>query len=89
MIMRECGCFLVEFEEDQCFCVEFEDESQFCVDFGEIQKVSTGDYNDLNNKPSINEVVLKGNKTFEDLGDKTLTNFEIKEIFDRVFEGGQ
>lgn len=43
------------------------------------------DYELMDNKPSINEVELDGNKTFEDLGDSPLTNIEIKAIFDRVF----
>lgn len=59
------------------------------ADFGNTQIVHTDDYNNLYNKPSINEVELKGNKTFEELGDHLLTNLEIKEIFDRVFKGGQ
>lgn len=42
MIMPECGCFYVEFEEEKCFCVEFEKESQFCVEFGEIIMVEHG-----------------------------------------------
>lgn len=46
-------------------------------------------YEELVDLPSVNEVELIGNKTFEDLGDKTLTNVEIKQIFDRVFKGGQ
>lgn len=45
----------------------------------------TRNYNALTNKPSINDVVLIGNKTFEDLGDMPLTNLEIKEMFDRIF----
>lgn len=45
----------------------------------------TLNYNALTNKPSINDVVLMGNKTFEDLGDMPLTNLEIKEMFDRIF----
>ena len=47
----------------------------------------TGNYNALTNKPSINEVELIGNKTFDELGDHTLSNIEIKSIFDRVFKG--
>lgn len=46
---------------------------------------ATGDYNDLENKPSINEVELVGNKTFEDLGDSPLKNLDIQAIFNRVF----
>ena len=47
----------------------------------------TGNYNALTNKPSINEVELIGDKSFDDLGDHTLSNIEIKTIFDRVFRG--
>lgn len=34
----------------------------------------TTDYNTLSNKPSINNVVLEGNKTLEDLGIASITN---------------
>lgn len=47
-----------------------------------------GSYPPLTQKPSVNDVVLLGNKTFEDLGDHILTNIEIKTLFDRVFKGG-
>lgn len=47
-----------------------------------------GSYPPLTQKPSINDVVLLGDKTFEDLGDHILTNIEIKALFDRVFKGG-
>lgn len=47
----------------------------------------TGNYNALTNKPSINEVELIGDKSFDELGDHTLSNMEIKTIFDRVFRG--
>lgn len=48
---------------------------------------SPGRYPPLLEKPSVNSIVLLGNKTFEELGDHTLTNIEIKAIFDRVFGG--
>lgn len=48
---------------------------------------SPGRYPPLLEKPSINGIVLLGNKTFKELGDHTLTNIEIKAIFDRVFGG--
>lgn len=47
--------------------------------------VPARDYDDLTNKPSINEVELVGNKTFEELGDSPLTNSEIHAIYARVF----
>lgn len=52
------------------------------------ERITPGDYEKLAHKPSINEVELNGNKTFDDLGDHTLSNIEIKAIFDRVFKGG-
>ena len=74
---------------DVRFKATFKASGDLQADFGKVIKVHTGDYNDLVNKPSINEVELVGDKTFEDLGDRTLTNTEIKRIFDRVFKGGQ
>lgn len=84
-------CFTLEFEEEaKEFCLELEEETQgFGLCFSEAEQIHTDDYNDLINKPSINEVELKGNKTFEELGDRILSNAEIKAIFDRVFKGGQ
>ena len=76
--------------EEMCpgtFTADFLDEEELVVSFGEITKVNTGNYNDLFNKPSINEVELVGNKSFEELGDSPLTNIEIKSLFDRVFGG--
>ena len=45
------------------------------------------DYNRLDNKPSINGVELINDKSFEDLGVRTMTNFEILAVFNRVFGG--
>lgn len=55
-----------------------------------ISNASSGttNYEMLSNKPSINEITLIGNKSFEDLGVNTMTNLEIKELFDRVFNKG-
>lgn len=38
------------------------------------------DYNDLLHRPSIEDVVLEGNKTFPQLNLKTLTNLEIENL---------
>lgn len=44
----------------------------------------TSDYADLNNKPSINDIVLQGNKTLSELGiagaDETYTEAEINDL---------
>ena len=43
-------------------------------------RVIEKDYEKLKNKPSINGVELIKDKSFEDLGDHVLTNFEILEL---------
>ena len=55
------------------------------MDVGGVTVVCNDDYEALRNKPSINSVELVGDKSFEDLGDSPLTNLEIQEIFDSVF----
>lgn len=44
----------------------------------------TKNYEDLTNKPQINEVELMGNKSFEDLGSSKLTNIEIDNIINSI-----
>jgi len=44
-------------------------------------------YERLSNKPQINGVELVGDKNIEQLGVTTMTNIEIKSIFDNVFKG--
>lgn len=49
-----------------------------------LNLVISGSYNDLSDKPKINSVELVGNKTFEDLGAKRLTNSDIELIINSV-----
>ena len=44
------------------------------------ERVYENDYEKLKNKPSINGVELVQDKSFEELGDPVLTNFEILEL---------
>lgn len=44
------------------------------------ERVYENDYEKLHNKPSINGVELVQDKSFEELGDHVLTNFEILEL---------
>lgn len=44
------------------------------------ERVYENDYEKLKNRPSINGVELMQDKSFEDLGDHVLTNFEILEL---------
>ena len=43
-------------------------------------------YNELSNKPSIEQVELIGNKSFSDLGLETMSNMEILTMFNEVFD---
>ena len=50
---------------------------------GDLKMAERGyenDYEKLKNKPSINGVELVQDKSFEELGDHVLTNFEILEL---------
>lgn len=61
----------------------FKRDAPMDVSFETIIKVSdtaVSDYNNLNNKPSINEVNLIGNKSLEDLGLNVITNIELEEL---------
>lgn len=56
---------------------------------GEItvpEKIVEKDYEKLQNKPAINGVELSGSKTIEDLGEETLTNAEITQAVDKMFD---
>lgn len=44
------------------------------------ERVYENDYENLRNKPKINGVELVQDKSFEELGDHILTNFEILEL---------
>lgn len=45
------------------------------------KQLIANDYNYLENKPKIENIELKGNKSFEDLGAIGLTNIEIEKMF--------
>lgn len=47
-----------------------------------INNGGTKNYNELNNKPSIEGVELVGNKTYEELNLSSLTNTEIEDLLD-------
>lgn len=42
-------------------------------------------YEELRGKPAINGVELSGDKSFDELGELTMTNSEIKDIIDTQF----
>lgn len=67
----------------------FNENDNFCAKFGIVIRpvINTGgssDYNDLDNKPSINGVELVGNKTNEEIKIGSMTNKDIDEILSGV-----
>lgn len=62
--------------------IELEEENiEIELEGNEIIKTeATSDYRKLINKPKIEGVELQGDKTFEDLGMNTLTNFELEKL---------
>lgn len=75
-------------DADEELAIDVEDEeTEQDVEVVEETATWNMDYNSLLNKPSINDVELKNDKSFEDLGAHTMTNMEIKAVFDRVFGG--
>lgn len=66
-----------------------EDTNNVSTNISGIDFVSIGgvaDYEKLKNKPSINDVTLEGNKTIEEIGIESISNFEIEEIFNNIFK---
>ena len=69
MADRYCSCFETEltFDNEACFEMGFEDQSEWTTSMEQVVPLLVNDYNDLINKPSINDVELQGNQTSEDL----------------------
>ena len=57
-----------------------ENNSSFNAKFGTTTFVHTDNYEDLYNQPSIEDVVLVGNKTFEELGMSALSQTDVEKI---------
>lgn len=76
--------------EEELVVIENDDIEEI-VTIEEGATGGTDNYNYLNNKPKINDVELKGNKTSKQLGlqeeMESLTNLEIEEILNS-FVGG-
>ena len=86
-------------EKDTTALVETDDGTQLCVKTvslgGGGGGGGTGDYNDLSNKPKINNVTLSGNKTGADLGLQgatsivTLTTDSTELATNTIYNGGE
>lgn len=61
-----------------------EDKHVLTANLEAAKQVIEKNYENLINKPYINDVELRGNKTFEDLGDHILTNSEILNLYKTV-----
>ena len=76
--------------EEELVVIENDDIEEI-VTIEEGATGGTDNYNYLNNKPKINDIELKGNKTTKQLGlqeeMESLTNMEIEEILNS-FVGG-
>lgn len=75
----------LEFGDEMSGGVSFEGELRGGMDMGGISVVCNTDYEELDNKPSIEGVELIGDRLLTEFGEKPLSNIEIKTIFDRVF----
>ena len=72
--------FNAKFTNEDTFKASFKGDASMSAKFGNVQIVETGDYNALANKPSIEDVILQGNKTFKQLGMESATTAEIESI---------
>lgn len=61
-----------------------EDKHVLTANIEAAKQVVEKNYENLINKPYINDVELRGNKTFEELGDHILTNSEILNLYKKV-----
>lgn len=69
----------------EIFDIEMLDEDTFQLEL--LPDVSyENDYEKFRNKPKINGVELLGDKSFEELGRKKMTNRAIQDIVDSVYE---
>ena len=82
------GSFNVDFANQQNFNIGFGSQENTNIGFaGSVTEVVTTDYKELRNLPKINGVTLLGDRSFEDLGEESLSNLEIATIFNKVFGG--
>lgn len=61
------------------------ENNDFKMGEGEGGKVYVDNYDDLLNKPKVNDIELSGNKTFEDLGITRIENKALMDMVDKLF----
>ena len=72
--------FNVTFDANASFNASLQESQEMSANFGQVQRVETSDYNNLENKPKIEDVELKGNRTLKQIGVDTLSVQEIEKI---------
>lgn len=76
----------IQLEQDIAMDIQMGDDDTMEIKLIDGVPMGTNNYNDLDNKPSINGVTLVGDKTFEQLGRDDIKNSRIKEIIDTQYE---
>ena len=76
----------IEMASEDGLSIQLYSEDVFTIDLVVGGYIYENDYNKLNNKPSINNVPLEGNRSFEDLGRLDIKNSRIKEIIDNAID---
>ena len=74
------GDFRAVFSREPQFAAVFSSQDDFGASMGNVTRVTTGNYNELTNKPRIEGVELVGNRTFPELGLNKMTNAEIENL---------
>lgn len=69
-----------ELEDEEIVINESSVNEEVEIEDREIINLGTNDYKKLKNKPQIEGVELINNKSFEELGAKSLTNMEIERL---------
>lgn len=54
---------------------------------GTMNFITDVDYNNLKNKPQINDCVLIGNRSFDDIGIRPMSNLEIEKMINESLGG--
>lgn len=74
--------FDVMFCRENKFDIDFDKSHDFYIEFDQIYNTGGGtdDYNKLRNRPSIEGVLLEGNKMLPEIGVDTLSVQEIEKI---------
>lgn len=69
-----------ELEDEEIVIDESSSNEEIEVEDEDIINLGTNDYKKLKNKPQIEGVELTNNKSFEELGAKSLSNMEIERL---------